>query len=93
MANTIQLLRSTTAGNKPSSLASGQIAINERDAVIYYRNAATGAVTALPTGGSSLVSYATTANFPATGASLTIYLASDTSKIYRWESTVYVQVG
>jgi hypothetical protein len=93
MANTIQLLRSTTAGNKPSSLASGQIAINERDAVIYYRNAATGAVTALPTGGSSLVSYATVANFPATGASLTIYLASDTSKIYRWESTVYVQVG
>lgn len=47
MANTIQLLRSTTAGNKPSSLASGQIAINERDAVIYYRDAATGAVTAL----------------------------------------------
>jgi hypothetical protein len=47
MANTIQLLRSTTAGNKPSSLASGQIAINERDAVIYYRDAASGAVTAL----------------------------------------------
>jgi hypothetical protein len=47
VANTIQLLRSTTAGNKPSSLASGQIAINERDAVIYYRDAATGAVTAL----------------------------------------------
>ena len=47
MSNTVQLLRSTTAGNKPSSLASGQIAINERDAVIYYRDAATGAVTAL----------------------------------------------
>jgi len=47
VANTIQLLRSTTAGNKPSSLASGQIAINERDAVLYYRDAATGAVTAL----------------------------------------------
>ena len=47
MANTIQLLRSTTAGNKPASLVSGQIGINERDAVIYYRDAATGAVTAL----------------------------------------------
>jgi hypothetical protein len=93
MANTIQLLRSTTAGNKPSSLASGQIAINERDGVIYYRDAATGSVKALPTGGSSLVSYATTASFPATGSSGTLYLASDTSKIYRWESTVYVEIG
>ena len=92
MANTIQLLRSTTAGNKPSSLASGQIAINERDAIIYYRAAATGAVTALPTG-SSLASYATTASFPATGTSGTLVLASDTSKLYRWESTVYVEVG
>jgi hypothetical protein len=91
MANTIQLLRSTTAGNKPSSLASGQIAINERDAIIYYRAAATGAVTALPTG-SSLASYATTASFPATGTS-GLFLASDTSKLYRWESTVYVEIG
>jgi len=48
MSNTVQLLRSTTAGNKPASLATGVIAINERDAVIYYRDAATGAVTALP---------------------------------------------
>jgi hypothetical protein len=47
VTTTIQLLRSTTAGNKPASLLSGQIGINERDAVIYYRDAATGAVTAL----------------------------------------------
>lgn len=47
MSNTVQLLRSTTAGAKPASLVSGQIGINERDAVIYYRDAATGAVTAL----------------------------------------------
>jgi len=47
VANTVQLLRSTTAGNRPSSLASGVIGINERDGIIYYRDAATGAVTAL----------------------------------------------
>ena len=47
MTTTVQLLRSTTAGAKPGSLVSGQIGINERDAVIYYRDAATGAVTAL----------------------------------------------
>jgi hypothetical protein len=91
MANTPLLLRSTTAGNKPSALVSGQIAINEQDAIIYYRAAATGAVTALPTG-SSLASYATTASFPATGATGTLYL-TDASKLYRWESTVYVEVG
>jgi len=93
VANTIQLLRSTTAGNKPSALVSGQIAINERDAVIYYRDAATGSVKALPTGGSSLVSYATTASFPASGTGNVTYLASDTSRLYRWESTVYVEIG
>jgi len=91
VANTIQLLRSTTAGNKPSSLASGVIGINESDGIIYYRAAATGAVTALPTG-SPLFSYATTASFPATGTS-GLFLASDTSKLYRWESTVYVEIG
>lgn len=48
MANTVRILRSTTAGNKPQSLASGQIAINERDAVIYYCDAASGSATALP---------------------------------------------
>jgi len=91
VANTVRILRSTTAGNTPGSLASGVIAINEADGIIYYRAAATGAVRALPTG-SSLASYATTASFPATGTS-GLYLASDTSKIYRWESTVYVEVG
>ncbi len=90
MANTVRILRSTTAGNTPASLVSGQIAINESDGKLFYRNGS-GAVTALPTG-SPLFSYATTASFPATGTS-GLYLASDTSKIYRWESTVYVEVG
>jgi len=91
VANTVRILRSTTAGNTPASLVSGQIAINESDGKLFYRNGS-GAVTALPTG-SSLVSYATTASFPATGTSGTLVLASDSSKVYRWESTVYVEVG
>jgi hypothetical protein len=93
VANTIQLLRSTTAGNKPSSLASGQIAINERDAIIYYRAAATGAVTAFPTGGSSLVSYSTTASLPATGSTSVLYLIIDSGKVYQWTGSVYAEVG
>jgi hypothetical protein len=42
---------------------------------------------------SSIASYATTASFPATGSSGTLVLASDTSKLYRWESTIYVEIG
>jgi hypothetical protein len=40
-----------------------------------------------------VVSYATTVSFPATGLAGLLYLASDTSKLYRWESTLYVEVG
>jgi hypothetical protein len=88
VANTVRILRSTTAGNTPASLVSGQIAVNEADGRIYYRNGS-GTVTPLP----SIVSYATTASFPATGLAGLLYLSSDASKLYRWESTVYVQVG
>jgi len=88
MSNTVQLLRSTVAGNKPASLASGVIAINEADGRLWYRNGS-GTVTPLP----SVVSYATTASFPATGLAGLLFLASDTSKLYRWESTVYVEVA
>lgn len=87
MANTVRILRSTTAGNTPS-LVSGQIAINEADGRLFYR-ASGGTATPLP----SVVSYATTASFPATGLAGLLYLASDTSKLYRWESTIYVEVG
>lgn len=88
---TVRILRSTTAGNTPPSLVSGQIAINEGDGKLFYRNSA-GAVTVLPTG-ASLVRHATTAGFPATGQEGVLYLSVDTSKIFRWESPFYVEVG
>ena len=47
----IKLKRSTTAGNVPSSLVSGEIAINEADGKLYYRAAPSGTVTQLSTGG------------------------------------------
>ncbi len=52
---TVRILRSTTAGSVPSSLVSGQIAINEGDGKLYYRNSS-GVVTQLPTGGGGGVS-------------------------------------
>ena len=72
----------------PSSLVSGQIAVNEADGRVFYR-ATNGTVTQF----SSIASYATTASFPVAGASSSVlYLASDSSKLYQW-SGVYVEVG
>jgi hypothetical protein len=90
---TVRILRSTTAGNVPSSLVSGQIAINEGDGKLFYR-AANGTVTLLPTGGgSSLAAYETTAGFPATGSSGVLYLSTDASRVYQWTGSAYVEVG
>lgn len=87
MSNTVRILRSTTAGNTPASLVSGQIAVNEADGRLFYR-ASNGTVTTF----SSIASYATTASFPATGVSSVLYLASDSSKLFQWNG-VYVEIG
>lgn len=90
---TVRILRSTTAGNTPSSLVSGQIAINEGDGTLFYRSSA-GVVTALPTGGSvDVYEFATPASFPATGQTAVIYIATDTGRTYRWVGSQYAEVG
>ena len=89
MANVVRNPYSNTAGNTPSSLGNGQIGVNQSDGRIYYRNSA-GAVATF----SSIASFATTASFPASGASSSVlYLASDTSRLYQWTGTVYVEIG
>jgi hypothetical protein len=37
--------------------------------------------------------YATEASFPATGAAATLYIAKDYGRIYRWDTSVYVEIG
>jgi hypothetical protein len=54
-------------------------------------NGSTGAVTVA--GGTSVVSATTPAGFPATGASATLYLASDTGRLFAWTGSVYAEVG
>jgi hypothetical protein len=45
-------------------------------------------------GFSNIVEYETTANFPASGVSCTIYIATDANRAYRWDSSgVYVEIG
>lgn len=93
MSNTVRILRSTTAGNVPSSLVSGQIAVNEADGKLFYR-AVNGTVTQFASGGgSSLSVHASASAFPATGSETALFLAEDTSRLYQWESPVYVEVG
>jgi hypothetical protein len=51
---------------------------------------------ATPSGGGSanIVEAITAASFPATGASGTLYLAADVSRVFRWDSSgVYVELG
>jgi hypothetical protein len=45
------------------------------------------------TGPQASLIYASIGDFPATGSSTALYLAEDTSRLYQWESPVYVEVG
>lgn len=40
-----------------------------------------------------ILSYATTASFPATGSTSSYYLATDTSRLYQWTGSQYVEMG
>jgi hypothetical protein len=46
-----------------------------------------------PQGPAASLVYPSISDFPATGSSTALYLAEDTSRIYQWESPVYVEVG
>lgn len=80
----------------PPSLVSGQIAINEADGKLFYRNGS-GVVTELATGGggggTELYSYSTTASFPSTGSATALYLSIDSGRVYQWNGSVYSEVG
>lgn len=47
MSNVIQLRRSTTPSNAPSSLASGEVAVNEADQKLFYRRSSDNSVQSL----------------------------------------------
>jgi hypothetical protein len=88
VANVVRNPYSNTAGNTPSSLGNGQIAVNQADGRLFYRNSA-GVVTSF----SSIASYATAASFPPTGLANVLYLSVDNSRAYQFANGVYVEVG
>lgn len=89
MPNVVRNPYSNTAGNTPSSLGNGVLAVNQADGRLYYRSGS-GAVAKF----GSVEPYASTASFPATGSASTLYLSTSNSRLYRWaDGTVYAEVG
>jgi hypothetical protein len=88
VANVVRNPYSNTAGNTPSSLGNGVLAVNQADGRLFYRSGA-GAVATF----SSIARFASTASFPAVGLASLLYLASDSSRIYQFADGVYVEVG
>jgi len=102
MPSKIKPKRSYTANAVPttSDLETNELAIrwDSSSPAIFTKNAAGNIVSISLSGGggggsANIVEAATTAGFPATGASGTLYIATDASRVYRWASSVYVEIG
>jgi len=82
-----------------SDLETHELAINWTDSKAFTKNAA-GQIVSVTLGGggggsssANIVEATTAAGFPATGASGTLYVATDASRVYRWTGSVYVEIG
>lgn len=80
-------LRTGTGTPTATSFAASEPAWDSTNALLYVKSNA-GAM--VPIG---VIPYATPANFPATGLSPTLYIATDTGRLYRWTGTAYAEVG
>jgi titin len=103
MPSKIKPRRSYTANSVPltTDLETHELAINWTDSKAFTKNAA-GQIVSVTLGGGSgsggsssanIVEATTAAGFPATGASGTLYVATDASRVYRWTGSVYVEIG
>ena len=87
----IQLRRNGTAAATPSSLLHGELAINYADSKLFWKDSSN--VIRSFTLQDEVVEYQATSNFPATGSTTLLYLATDASRAYRWTGGEYVEVG
>jgi len=94
MSDIIKLKRSSVVGSAPSALEFGEVALNySATPALYYKNAAGAIVAFSAGGGGSVASAASTAAFPATGESATLYIATDVGRLFRWTGSVYAEIG
>jgi polyhydroxyalkanoate synthesis regulator phasin len=91
--------RMTTAEGEIDALQAEDIALDGRLDTIestlpFKADLVSGLVPAnqLPSYVDDVLEYADLASFPATGEAGKIYVAVDTSKVYRWSGTVYIQI-
>jgi hypothetical protein len=80
-----------------SDLDTHELAINWVDGKAFTKDASGNIVSVTLGGGgggsANIVEATTAAGFPATGASGTLYVATDASRVYRWTGSVYVEIG
>jgi hypothetical protein len=86
------LIRTGSAAPSSGDFATSEPAWDSAAGKLYVKNAA-GSMVEVGGSSSSLAVYSSVAAFPATGSSTALYLAEDTSRLFQWESPVYVEVG
>jgi hypothetical protein len=102
--NKLKPRRSYTSGTAPvitgssPDLEQNEISINYADRILYVRDPSD-QLLSIPLGGSgggtvSIIEAATVSAFPAVGASGKLYVATNESRVYRWDASgVYVEIG
>jgi hypothetical protein len=95
MPKILKIKRSNVAGSTPS-VSYGELAYNAADNRLFAGNAANVATVVGSGGGgggASIVQAATKAEFPA-GVVGTIYIATDSSRVYRFDASgFFVEIG
>jgi hypothetical protein len=101
MPKIVKIKRSNVAGSTPT-LSYGELGYNAADNKLFAGNAANqpvvvGAGGSSGSGGggsSSIVEVATTSALPATGFSGVLYVVTNASRVFRWDSSgVYIELG
>jgi hypothetical protein len=98
MPNIVKPSRSWVANYVPTALEADELAINWQDGKAFTRNPSGNIVSVTLGGGggnANIFEAATAAGFPATGSVGTLYIATDVSRVFRWDaaSAVYVELG
>lgn len=90
------IFRTGTGAPSAADFVPGEPAFDSSAGKLYVENAA-GVMVEIGAGGGGgadeVVEYLTTADFPATGNSSLLYIATDAGRAYRWVGSQYAEVG
>lgn len=97
MPKIVKVKRSNVAGATPV-VSYGELAWNAADGKLFAGNAANQPIVVGASGGGSgsggVYEFATAASFPSVGQSGVLYVATDYSRVYRYDASgVYVELG